>query len=125
MTPPGATPEYLIVDDEPDMCWAMAHILCTFGFSSVSAQRGEDVLTILKKKRFKQVFMDAKLPDIEGLELASSAREIDPAAKIVLVSGYYYRDDLQIQRALAEGTICHFVAKPFTHSDILATIKRD
>ncbi len=114
---------FLIVDDEPDMCWALEHILGKNGLRSKTASTGREALALLKRNRFSLVFLDAKLPDIEGLQLAARIKEIDPYLPIVIVSGYYYRDDFNIQKALAGGLILGFVAKPFLHEEVLNTIK--
>jgi len=110
---------FLIVDDEPDMCWALDSILKKNGFLSKKAFNGQDALKLIKENRFELIFLDAKLPDIEGLELARQIREIDPFIRIVIVSGYFYRDDIDIQQAMAEGSISGFIDKPFNHDDIV------
>ncbi len=72
---------------------------------------------------FRAAFLDAKLPDIEGLDLARRLRDIDPVIHIVMISGYFYRDDNDVQNALAEGLIKGFIGKPFDHDEILKAIK--
>jgi hypothetical protein len=39
--------------------------------------------------------------------------------RVVLVSGYHYHDDPVIRQAFDQGLICGFLAKPFTHNDLL------
>ena len=114
---------FLIVDDEPDMCWALAHILKENGFASKLALSGNEALTLVKQHRFKAVFLDAKLPDIEGLELARRIHEITPTLPLVMISGYFYRDDGDVQQVLREGLISGFVAKPFFNDEIVKTVK--
>jgi len=114
---------FLIVDDEPDMCWVLEEILRKKGFASKMALNGWEALTLIAPNRFRLVFLDAKLPDMDGLELARRIREVDPSIRIVLVSGYFYKDDIAVQKALEEGLICGFVAKPFLHDEILRAIK--
>lgn len=119
MSPRG----FLIVDDEPDMCWVLEQVLKESGHPTEKALSGKEALAILRTHRFPLVFLDAKLPDVEGLELARQIREIDPAMRIVLVSGYFYKDDGAIQAALQEGLISGFVAKPFLHDEIRKVIQ--
>jgi len=113
---------FLVVDDDPDMCWALRHILEKYGFASQLALSGHEALALVTAKCFRLVFLDAKLPDIEGLELAEKMREIDPSVRIVLVSGYYYNDDMDVQKAMKNGLICGFIAKPFLHDVIVKMI---
>jgi DNA-binding NtrC family response regulator len=115
--------KFLIVDDEPDMCWALEHILEKNGFLTKRALSGSEALTLIEPEHFRLAFVDAKLPDIDGLELARQIRKIDPDIRIIIVSGYFYKDDVVIQKALEEGLICGFIGKPFFHEEILETVK--
>jgi DNA-binding NtrC family response regulator len=115
---------FLIVDDEPDMCWALENILKKKGFCSKKALNGREALELVKQNRFRLVFLDAKLPDMEGLQLAKKIRDIDPLVRIVMVSGYFYRDDTDILNAEKQGLINGFIAKPFFHNQVLKIIER-
>jgi len=115
---------FLIVDDEPDMCWALAHILKRNGLCSKKALNGREALELVKQNRFRLCFLDAKLPDIEGLQLAKKIRDIDPLIHIVIVSGYFYKDDTEIMGAQKQGLINDFIAKPFFHKEVLKVIER-
>lgn len=114
---------FLIVDDEPDMCWALEHMLKRNGFLSKRALSGKEAISLMESNRFRVAFLDAKLPDMEGLDLAKELLNIDHAIHIVMISGYFYRDDNDVQNALAEGLIKGFIGKPFDHDEILKVIK--
>ena len=110
----------LIVDDEPDMCWAISHIIQSQGLHVVTAYCGEDACFKLTQEEFSFVFLDAKLPDMDGLEVARRAgKMMQGRPRIILVSGYHYYDDPVIRQAIQEGVICGFLAKPFTNKDLL------
>lgn len=108
----------LIVDDEPGMCWALGHILKGSGIVSVTATSGQEALRLAARQRFRLAFVDAKLADAEGLELARRIREADPGIRIVLISGYFYGDDPEVLQASAAGVINGFVSKPFLHDEV-------
>jgi len=110
----------LIVDDEPNMCWALGHILKGSGIVSVTATTGQEALRLAQRQRFHLAFIDAKLPDAEGVELARRIREMNPGMPIVLVSGYFYGDDPEVLRASAAGVISGFLSKPFLHDEVRA-----
>ena len=114
---------FLIVDDEPDMCWALENILRKNGFLSKKAFNGQEAIALVKRHRLRLAFLDAKLPDKEGFEVAKEIRELDPSVRIVIVSGYFYRDDVDIKDALAKDLISGFISKPFNNGEILKTIK--
>ena len=113
----------LIVDDEPDIFWAMKHLLKQERFVLIRALNGLETLVIMGKKHFELVLLDAKLPDIEGLSLAIKIKEMDSTVPIVLISGYLSRDDKIVQDALSSGLISEYVSKPFQHTEILNAVK--
>jgi len=116
-------PLFMIVDDEPDMCWALENILRKNGYRCEKALSGGEAMRLLKPQKFHLAFLDVKLPDIEGLELARRIKSVDSEVRIVMISGFCYMDDPTIQKAIQEGLICNFVAKPFLHAEIIKSIK--
>ncbi|MGO9121776.1 MAG: response regulator [Desulfomonilaceae bacterium] len=116
-------PLFMIVDDEPDMCWALKNILKKSGYNCEKALSGREAMRLLKSQKFHLAFLDVKLPDIEGLELARRIKSIDSDVRIIMISGFCYMDDPAIQKAVQEGLICSFVAKPFLHEEIIKSIE--
>lgn len=113
----------LIVDDEPDMCWALEHLLNKQGFVTFKGLSGQEGLNLISQHQFAFAFLDAKLPDMDGLELARQIRRIVPGICIIMVSGYYYQDDDSIQEAISRGLIKVFINKPFLQEEILKALK--
>ena len=114
---------FLIVDDEPDMCWALQHILKTAGFCSQFALSGHDALNLVRQHKYALAFLDAKLPDMDGLQLAKEIHELDPTTCVVMVSGYFYQDDVTIQKAIRENLITGFISKPFLNDELIRAIE--
>jgi CheY-like chemotaxis protein len=113
----------LVADDDPDICWALEHVVGGLGARCIRALDGQTAVQAARLNRLALVLLDAKLPDIDGLEAARQIRSVDPGVPIVLVSGYFYKDDPAIQAALAQGLICGFVEKPFLHASIVAAME--
>lgn len=116
-------PGILVVDDEPAVCWALARLFSIRGHCAQTVQSGGEALALLGQRRFSHVLLDAKLQDMDGLDLAGEVRRIDPRAVVLLISAYYYRDDPDIVRALRAGLIHGFIPKPFTHAEILRCVE--
>ncbi len=115
----------LVVDDEPDVCWALETLLRSARFAVVTASSGAEALRWLKEPGsvFHLILVDAKLSDIEGVDLAKRIRaETNCVAPMILVSGYFYKDDSLVQDTLRSGLVSAFVTKPFRHSDMLSAI---
>jgi CheY-like chemotaxis protein len=113
----------LIVDDEPDMGWALEHLLSNQGSVTQKALSAQEALELMGQHCFSCAFLDAKLPDMDGLELARRIQEIAPDIRIIMVSGYFYRDDVSIQDAISQGLIRGFISKPFLQEEILKAVK--
>lgn len=115
----------LVVDDEPDVRWVLEMILRKNGFAVATAGSGVEALRWLRQTEpvCHLMLLDAKLSDIEGVELAKRIRtETSCIAPVILVSGYFYRDDSRVQHSLRTGLISAFVTKPFRHDEILNAI---
>jgi CheY-like chemotaxis protein len=121
MTNPGEL--ILIVDDEPDMGWALEHILNKRGYVTRTALTAMEALMLMERHRFACAFLDAKLPDMDGLDLARRIRKRAPDMRILMVSGYFYPDDVSIQEAISQGLIVDFISKPFFQAEILRVLE--
>ena len=108
-------PTILVVDDEPDMCWALTHILRPAGYAVTTACTGAEARARVAgcERPYAVAFVDVKLPDQDGLELAAQIRQTSPQTAIVLISGYYYEEDDPIVAAMRQELIVGFVSKPF------------
>ena len=121
---PSQQPICLIVDDEPDTCWALEHVLRKQGLRTRRALSAVQALREVRQRPYTLALLDAKLPDMDGLELARQIRAIDPGIVIIVVSGYFYQDAPTIQEAQASRLIQDFVAKPFQHEEITRAIRK-
>jgi CheY-like chemotaxis protein len=93
------------------------------GLVTRKALSAKEALKLMEKDRFACAFLDAKLPDMDGLELARRILEVAPGTHIMMVSGYFYRDDVSIQEAISQGLIRGFISKPFLQAEILEALK--
>ena len=119
-----ATPAFLTVDDEPDINWILGRLIAQRGFRAHHAGCGQEAIELSNSNRYRAVFVDAKLPDIEGLVLIEHLRQAQKDPFIILISGYFFSDDPVVEQALKSGLIQGFVAKPFLHAEILALVDR-
>jgi len=112
----------LLVEDEQGISWALTRILNKIGYDARAAQSGEEALQLVERIAFKLAFIDAKLPDIDGIELAARLRETRAGLPLILISGYFYEDDTEVHDSLSENLFCTFVSKPFRTSDIMEAV---
>lgn len=120
----GDPPWILVVDDEPDMCWALENILRPAGYAVTTTVSGAEARELLTGERYAAAFVDAKLPDLDGLELATLIRHRSPHTAVILISGFFYREDEAINEGLQRGDFFGFVAKPFDLEEVRLVASR-
>lgn len=111
-------PRILVVDDEPDMCWALERILRPAGYVVATTTGGAEALELVVKQPYAAAFVDAKLADLDGLELAALIRQQSPHTAVVLISGYFYEEDKAITEGLQKVLFVGFIAKPFSLEEV-------
>jgi len=114
----------LIVDDEPDICWALKMSLGDEDYQVTQVSRGEEAIEAVEKGGVDVAIVDVKLPGKNGLEISRTMKELDPKLKILMISGYHYEDDQPIQEGLKRGNCLGFISKPFELDEVSALVKR-
>ena len=71
-------PKILIVDDEPLIRWSLNERLEREGFEVVLAETGNEGLRKMEDESPRAVFLDIRLPDMDGMALLSNIKERDP-----------------------------------------------
>ena len=108
----------LVVDDEirqreaviGNVDWQRA------GFEVVGgAENGIEALDLLEKLEPDLVLTDIKMPLMTGLELAKRTREIRPATKFVILSGY---DDFEYAQEAFKYNVIRYLLKPVSASEL-------
>jgi DNA-binding NtrC family response regulator len=103
----------LVVDDDQDMCWVLEAALAGLGYVVKTVGTARSAIASIADHAFPVAFVDARLPDMDGLRLVEKLRGLRPAMRIIMISGYYLEDDARILKAMREARIDGFLAKPF------------
>jgi CheY-like chemotaxis protein len=91
----------LVVDDNVSQCKTMSFILERKGCTVGIAENGPEAIEIAKKNPFDIIFMDIKMPVMNGAEAYTRIKKIRPGAKVIMMTAYAVED--LIGQALAEG----------------------
>ena len=114
----------LVVDDERDQCWIFINIMQEQGYMVKTAMTAKSSVEIAKNEDFELAFIDAKLPDMDGIELSKKIKTMLPDIRIVLISGFYYEDDSLIKEGIELGLYSAFMAKPYRIDDVKLLAER-
>lgn len=111
----------LIIDDEDDVRHMAARILSRAGFKVTECDGGRQGVELYRSMRdqLDVVVLDLSMPDMDGVEALSKMRRINPAIKVVLVSGYHVRE---VTSRFADERPNAFVQKPFVVSQLLQAV---
>jgi two-component system, OmpR family, response regulator len=113
----------LIVEDEPGIGWAVTRLLESAGAAVLLAASAAGALEFIGQQAVSMIFLDVKLPDADGFELAGVIHRIQPGIPIVIISAYFYPDDPKVQQMLGQGVAQCFIAKPFRHAEVLSALR--
>ena len=112
----GAERRILVVDDEETVGSLFKETLEELGHRVTAVLSSSEGLELVKKGGFDLVFLDLKMPTIDGAELFQQIRAIQHQLPVVIITGY--PDSQLMARALAEGPF-GVMNKPFGESDIV------
>ncbi len=105
----------LIVDDEDKIRHALSYALTLGGHHVITASDGEEALTLFENGSYDIVFVDLKMPGMDGWVVARSVKQSEPNTKVVLMTGL--RVELSDEK-LKERHIDAVITKPFELSEI-------
>ncbi len=116
-------PTVLVVDDEELMREVSSIMIQENGGKVIAAVDGLDAVERYaeNKDKIDFVFMDFSMPRMNGYEACMEIRKINPAAKIVIVSGLKMLPE--IEKMFRAGEI-EFLSKPFHEVELLKAFKR-
>ncbi|HUX53276.1 MAG TPA: PAS domain S-box protein [Williamwhitmania sp.] len=123
---PTSLPEsihaYILIAEDDDFSYLLAEkILDPFpGIKILRAKTGKEAVTICRSNRsLSLIFMDIKMPEMDGLEAARRIRAFNPTIPIVALTAYALSDDRE--QALSAG--CDdYIAKPYASKIMIQTI---
>ena len=113
-------PRVLVVDDEEGPREAIRMILKP-RYQVFTAGSGEEVLAVLPGLRPDVIFMDVKMPRMDGVQLLERVKAIDAGVEVVMITAYASLDT--VQRAMRFGAMDYLV-KPFAPRELQEAAER-
>ncbi|MFC1551375.1 response regulator [Candidatus Latescibacterota bacterium] len=110
----------LVVDDDQSIRKLLDKALEKAGYVSVIAESAEDALEILEKENIQVMFLDLKLPGMNGIDLCRKIRKENPIACMYAITGY--NSIFELTECRDAGFDDYFL-KPFDLSIIIDAAK--
>ncbi len=109
----------LVIDDDRDHAESIVDILTMRGHAVEAAFSGEAGVELFRDEDFDIVFMDVKLPGMNGVETFFEFKKIRPNAKVMMMTGYSVEQ--LIAQAIDNGAL-GVLRKPFAIGDLLQAL---
>lgn len=118
----AGVPSILIVDDDRVLRERLQRAFAARGFEVRAAADIDEALTAARAGTPEYALVDLRMPGGSGLDVVRELHALDPATRIVVLTGYG-----SIATALDAVRLgaMHYLAKPADVHDILAAFERD
>jgi DNA-binding NtrC family response regulator len=83
-----AAEKILIVDDEKSMCQFLSIMLRKEGYQITAVNNGKKALEQVKGTKYDLVITDIKMSGMDGIELLSEIKKVDPAIPVIIMTAY-------------------------------------
>ena len=110
----------LIVDDEAVIRRTFKSVLEMEPYEVDEAVDGYDCLVKVKQKKYDVIFMDIKMPRIDGLEVLDQLQTLSPDSSVVMISGH---GNIETAVESVKKGAFDYLAKPLDLNRIHITIR--
>ena len=90
----------LLVDDEDGFRRPMEFWLKAKGYQVIGVNNGADALTQIERERPTIVYLDMKMPGMNGIETLAKIRENDKTLPVIMITAYGTPNDMKAAEAL-------------------------
>ena len=115
----------LVVDDASDTLEVITMCLRECGHVVTCASGGRAAIALLEDRHFDLIITDLLMPDSDGMEVIMAARQTQPAAQIIAMTGggdfFSARHLLNLAGALGAD---ERLTKPFSRATLLDAVDR-
>jgi two-component system cell cycle response regulator CpdR len=111
----------LLAEDDDSMRGFLERALAKAGYEVIAFANGKDAYERLQEEPFTLLLTDIVMPQMDGIELARRAAELDPQLKIMFITGFAAVTLNTNSRAPKNARV---LSKPFHLKDLVREIDR-
>ncbi|ACI20476.1 transcriptional activator [Thermodesulfovibrio yellowstonii DSM 11347] len=111
----------LIIDDEPDMGFALKEGMSRLGFDAHYYRDPSQLLSNINFSDFSLIITDVKMPKMDGLQLLEEIRKRGIFTPVIVITGYGNVEDAV--RAMKLGAV-DYIMKPFSMETLKSLVSR-
>lgn len=110
----------LVVDDEPLKRITLRIELSEAGYQVLEAADGVEARRLIDSTPIDVVVSDLRMPGLDGLQLLSHVRSVQPSARVLMMTAYGSVETAVTAIKLGAED---FITKPFTTQDLVAKLE--
>jgi len=76
---------------------------------------------MVKSRHYDIIFLDVKLPGMDGVQVFEQVKEIDPTATVIMMTGH--TEEGLLKRAIGEGNYT-CIYKPFDMEKVIRLVEK-
>jgi len=111
----------ILAEDDDDMRRFLVKALEKAGHEVTSFAEGASAFEEIKQKTFDLLLTDIVMPEMDGIELARRAADLDPSLKIMFITGFAAVALHPDSQAPKDAKV---LSKPFHLRDLVAEVDR-
>ena len=121
MAPEYMSPKILLAEDDNDMRRFLVKALEKAGYKVMSYDNGASAYDRLREEPFSLLLSDIVMPEMDGIELARRATELDPDLKVMFITGFAAVALNPDSEAPKDASV---LSKPFHLRDLVNEVER-
>lgn len=106
----------LIVDDEPVVRLSHLRSLATANFDATAVGSGTEALSLLECHAYDLIFLDIRIPDIDGITLLKTVKQKWPESEVIIITGFPAIESAK--EAVRLGAY-HYLVKPVSPAEVV------
>jgi two-component system nitrogen regulation response regulator GlnG len=111
----------LIADDEDSLRWVLEKGLRGVGYDVTSVKDGEEAVRVFEAQPFDLVFLDVRMPGLDGLTALERIRDLRPDVYVIVMTAHGSMDTAI--KAMQRGAY-DYLSKPFDLDEVLLLSER-
>jgi two-component system cell cycle response regulator CpdR len=115
------TRKILLAEDDNDMRRFLVRALTAAGYEVVSFDNGRSAYERLREEPFELLLTDIVMPEMDGIELARRATDLDPDLKVMFITGFAA---VALNAAAQAPKEAKVLSKPFHLKDLVNEVGR-
>jgi two-component system, cell cycle response regulator CpdR len=120
-TPVDISARILLAEDDNDMRRFLVKALENAGYAVASFDNGLSAYNRLREEPFELLLTDIVMPEMDGIELARRATELDPEIKVMFITGFAA---VALNPDSAAPRDARILSKPFHLRDLVNEVGR-